>query len=272
MDKVNGNRLWQAAVEKEMGALIMHNCFDFKPPTFKPGSDYQYAPLNMIFEVKNDLRRKARLVVLGYKVDPRGLSTRATVVKGISVRLLSVIAHRDGLTELCGDIGNAFIQAKTKEKVYTRCGPEFGEREGAIALLARALYGLTSSAEQFRSLLADFLRGLGFVPTRYDRDVWMRLRECHDGYDYICTHVDDFKIVAKDPDCWMIKIKATFLVKSAGPPKYYLGNDFTHVPKYGFWTVGYTTYTLEAIQRIEEHNGTLQSITHPSRLITVTQS
>ena len=96
-------------------------------PNYKPTDDYQYAPLNLIFEVKPDLTRKARLVIMGNVVDPRGLATRATVVKGISVRLLSLIAHRDGLTELCGDIGKAFIQADTKEKIYTRCGPEFGK-------------------------------------------------------------------------------------------------------------------------------------------------
>jgi hypothetical protein len=28
---------------------------------------------------------------------------------------------------------------------------------------------------------------------QYDRDVWMQLHEMKDGYDYICTHVDDFK-------------------------------------------------------------------------------
>ena len=82
-------------------------------------------------------------------VDARGLSTRATVVKGISVRPLSVIAHCDGLTEVCGDIGNAFIQAKTKEKVYTQCGPAFGDKEHCIVLIIRALYGLTTSAKRF---------------------------------------------------------------------------------------------------------------------------
>ena len=41
----------------------------------------------------------------------------------------------------------------------------------------------------------------------------------------MCTHVDDFKIVAKDPWSWMKKIQAEFLVKSAEEPKCYLGND-----------------------------------------------
>lgn len=251
-DEENGNRNWQDAVQKEIAALIFHKCFEFKSPTFKPSADYQYARLNLVFEVKQDLRQKMRLVIMGNLVDPRGLSTRATVVKGISVRLLSVIAHRDGLTELCGDIGNAFIQATTNEKVYTRCGPAFGDKEGCIALIVQALYGLTTSAERFRSLLADFIRSMGFVPTRYDRDVWMRQRETNDGYDYICTHVDDFKIVAKDADRWMLKIKERFLVKSCGPPDYYLGNDYRYENTEKLWTVGSKTYSKEAIRKAEE--------------------
>ena len=81
LDKANGNRLWQDAVEKEMAALIHHKCFEFKPPNHKLPADYQFAPLKMIYEVKNDLRRKARLVIQGHRVDPCGLSTRVTVVK-----------------------------------------------------------------------------------------------------------------------------------------------------------------------------------------------
>ena len=69
---------------------------------------------------------KARLVCNGSQVDQKNLSTRATVVKSISVRLLDLIANALGLEVLCGDIGNAFIQATTNEKIYTKLGPEFG--------------------------------------------------------------------------------------------------------------------------------------------------
>ena len=132
------------------------------------------------------------------------------------------------LEVLCCDIGNAFIQAFTNEKIYTRVGSEFGDRAGCIALITRALYGLTTSAERFRTLFADFLRTLGFHPTRYDRDVWMRLRDSKDGYDYICTHVDDFKVVAHDANMWIDRIASAFLVKSHGPRDYYLGCDYKY--------------------------------------------
>ena len=154
------------------------------------------------------------------------MSVRSTVVKGISVRTLDLIAHRDNLTTLCGDIGNAFITADCLEKVYARAGPEFGDAEDSILLIKKALYGLRSSSKAFRSHFAEFLRSIGFQSTMFDRDVWMRLREDGDGYDYICTHVDDFKIVARDPNRWMTLIEGAFLIKSKGPPDYYLGNDY----------------------------------------------
>ena len=69
-------------------------------------------------------------------------------MKSISVRLLDLIADALGLQVLCGDIGNAFIQAMTKEKIYTRAGPEFGSRAFSMVIIARALYGLTTNAER----------------------------------------------------------------------------------------------------------------------------
>ena len=66
----------------------------------------------------------------------------------------------------------------------------------------------------------------------------MRLRDNHDGYDYICTHVDDFKIFAKDAEMWLNYIPVAFLVKEYGPRKYYLGNDYTFHEAQGLWTYG----------------------------------
>ncbi len=67
-----------------------------------------------MYDIK-DLTYKARLVCDGSRVDPHGLSTRTTVEKGISVRLLDLIADSQNLQVLCGDIGNVFIQDNTKE-------------------------------------------------------------------------------------------------------------------------------------------------------------
>ena len=71
-------------------------------------------------DIKPDMTYKARLVCDSSRVDPRGLSTRATVVKGVSVRLLGLIIKLQNLQVIRVDIGNSFIHANTKEKIYTR--------------------------------------------------------------------------------------------------------------------------------------------------------
>ena len=253
LDKEAGCTMWQDAVKKEISALIYHRCFEFKNPGYKPPSDYQFAHMRLVYDVKPDGRCKARLVIRGDRIDPRGLSTRATVVKTVSVRTLDIIADLYGLQILQGDIGNAFIQAKTKEKCWTRCGSEFGSKAGCVALLVKALYGLTTSAHQWRNMLADFLRSMGFKPTRFDRDVWMRVRESDDGYDYICTHVDDFKIVAKDAFRWLNLIKDQFLVKESGEPDYYLGFNYEKVGNR--YVINSSTYCRESIRKVEARLG-----------------
>mmetsp|Transcript_52228 Transcript_52228/g.78006 ORF Transcript_52228/g.78006 Transcript_52228/m.78006 type:complete len:1156 (-) Transcript_52228:781-4248(-) len=252
LDKENGNTLWMDAVEKEIATLQRMKCFDFREPGYKPSEEYQFCKLTMLFEGKHDGRRKARLVAGGHTVDPRGVSSRSTVVKGISVRLLDLIAHRDKLITVCGDVGNAFITADCMEKVYSRAGPEFGELQDAIVLINKALYGLRSSSRAFRLKFAEFLRSLGFVPTRYDRDVWMRLREAKDGYDYICTHVDDFKVCARNPKRWIDLIAGAFCLKSAESPKYYLGNDYEWSTSHKCYVLGCATYIKECIRRLED--------------------
>ena len=110
-----------------------------------------------------------------------------------------MIADLQPLEVLQSDIINDFIQAHTKEKIFTKCGPEFGDRAVVLAITERSIYVLKISAERFRTMLVNYLRTLDFKLSRFDRDIWMILRDDKTGYDYICTHVDDFTIAAKDP-------------------------------------------------------------------------
>lgn len=79
----------------------------------------------------------------------------------------------------------------------------------------------------------------------------MRLQETKDGYDYLCTHVDDFKVVAKNPQRWVDAIASKFTLKNSGPPDYYLGNDYQWSPSESAWVLGSQTYTKECVRRVE---------------------
>jgi hypothetical protein len=83
-------------------------------------------PCHMIFDVKMDFTRKARFVAGGHMTDPPSTITYSSVVARDSVRLAFLLAALNDLEILGGDIGNAYLQAETKEKVHTICGPEFG--------------------------------------------------------------------------------------------------------------------------------------------------
>lgn len=165
--------------------------------------------------------------------------------------MLDVIAHhQQGLGVLTGDEGNAFIQAFTKEKCYKR-------QHDCYHFLGAVCSYHSSAAERYCTLFTDFLHSLGLTPTGYDRAV--RLCKSVDGYDYICTHVDDFKIVAKYPETsWMEMIKATFQVKESGERDYYLGNNYIyHKEAHDLWTMGSTTFALESICHVESVHGVL---------------
>ena len=91
----------------------------------------------------------------------------------------------------------------------------------------------------------------------------MRLRDAKDGCDYIYTHIDNFKLVAKDADSWLQKISHTFLVKSHGPRSYYLVNNYTYREDLDVWTYGGREYTRDAIGRVERIYGCLTKVSTP---------
>ena len=208
--------------------------------------------MHCIFAVKHELPRKARLVAGGHLIDaPTDLQIYSSQVKPISIKLIGVIADKLGLKQLCGDVSNAYVNAKTSHKVYVKkAGPEFGSRAGQMIIIRKALYGLSASGADWHRHFSSTLRSIGFSPTRFDRDVWIKLADSGDLYEYICTYVDDFLIASKKPDVIMDLIKKEYHIKGEGPPEYYLGNDYkTHNSRYA---VGCKKYIKEAVSRVEQ--------------------
>jgi hypothetical protein len=163
-----------------------------------------------------------------------------------SIRLLNVIAKAQGLECLAGDVGNAYLNAYTKEKVYVRCGLEFGPTMmGRIAIVEKSLYGLKSSGNRWHSHFANTLYSMGFSPSRYDHDVWYKLRDDGTGYDYVSTYVDDFLITAKDPWSYMKHLQSIYTIKDPSHPEVYLGALYTGSPRED-WTISCKNYIKEA--------------------------
>jgi Reverse transcriptase (RNA-dependent DNA polymerase) len=80
---------------------------------------YKKIDCHMVFDVKVDLTRKARLVAGGHQTDVPKDSVYSSVVSRDSVRLALTLASLNGLSVLSADVQNAYLNAPTKERCYT---------------------------------------------------------------------------------------------------------------------------------------------------------
>ena len=154
LDEQNGNSKWYDATTLEMDQINEYKVFqDHGKAQYDPKSrkvsntpnGYQKIRVHLIFAVKHDGRHKARLVAGGHLTPDPIESIYSGVVSIRSLRLVIFLAKLNNLEVWGADIGNAYLEAKTKEKLYIVAGPEFQELEGYILVIYKALYGLKSS-------------------------------------------------------------------------------------------------------------------------------
>ena len=97
--------------------------------------------------------------------------TYSSVVSRDSVRLGLLLAALNDLDVLSCDIGNAYLNAPCREKVWCIAGAEFGSRKGDTIIIVRVLYGLKSSGAAWRAHLAESMSDIDYVPCEADPDV-----------------------------------------------------------------------------------------------------
>jgi hypothetical protein len=71
--------------------------------------------------------------------------------------MLTYIAEHNGSEVWVTNIGNAYLETFTKERVYIIAGPEFGPLEGHTLLINKAIYGLKSSGLRWSERFSDVL-------------------------------------------------------------------------------------------------------------------
>ena len=133
------------------------------------------------------------------------------------LRIFVFLAELNGLELWATDIGNAYLKAETKEKVYIIAGEEFGELERHTLVIHKSLYGLRSSGLRWREMLVNCLRGMGLCPCKVEPDIWMR--EKNSMYKCINVYVDDLAIAARNPKEIIDTLmkKHDFKLKGTGP-------------------------------------------------------
>ena len=230
LDKQNGNTKWKDSNHLELDQLDEYNVFRDLGKGVEPPPGYKKITLQCIYNVKHDLRHKERFIAGGHLTDPCKDSAYSGVILLRTLRLALLIGELNGLKVMVGDIGNAYLEAYTKEKVYIIAGPEFGDREGHTLIIDKALYGLRTSGARFHEKLADTLRDMGFTPCKSDADLWMR--DAGDVYEYVCVYVDDLMAIMKSPKEFFdtLTSKYKYKLKGVGDPSYHLGGDFYRDP------------------------------------------
>ena len=244
IDKETGTDFWWQAIQKEMKKVMVAFEYDDQLTPEQARSDhtkyvgFQEISCHMVFDVKMDLTRKARFVAGGHLTEPPASITYSSVVSRDSVRLAFLIAALNDLDVTACDVGNAYLNAPCREKIWFVAGPEFGSRQGTVIKVVRALYGLKSSGASWRSMFNSTILEMGFDPTVADPDVYRRANAKPDGfkyYEYILVYVDDVLILSHDPNVHLKQIQASYDLNpdSIGPPSRYLGADVRRVIRPG---------------------------------------
>ena len=146
-DSENKSSKWYNAIKLEMESMSeykgLKKCdkaiLDKHKKVKNPPKGYHRIKVHLVFAVKFDGRHKARLVADGH-LTPEPIENIYSGV--VSLRNLGLVIFLGKLNnlELWGaDIGNAYLEAFTDEKLYIVAGPEFQELEGYILIFLKAL-------------------------------------------------------------------------------------------------------------------------------------
>ena len=200
---------------------------------------YQEVTGHMVFDIKlgEGFRRKARYVGDGHKTETPSSVTYSSVVSRDSVRICFSTAALNNLDIEGADIENAYLTAPCREKVWMRGDKLFGELEGKVLIVKKALYGLRSSSAAFRSFLAETLDNMGFKSSEADPDVWLRPAIKPDGeeyYEYILCYVDDVLGISINAKELLQEVQKDFKFKKdeIKPPNFYLCGNVERIAKW----------------------------------------
>ena len=230
LDTQNGNTKWQDCTALEMQQLAEYQTFaslGLAHRTRIP-EGYKKIRVHLVYAVKHDGRHKARLVADGHLTAVPLESVYSGVVSLRGIRLMIFLAELNGIETWATDIGNAYLEAKTKERLVIVAGDEFGELKGHLLVIRKALYGLRTSGLRWHERFSQCLREQGFKPCRAEPDIWMRPADDGTCYEYIAVYVDDLAMALKDPKAFVkiLQDKYGFKLKGTGPIEYHLGMDF----------------------------------------------
>ena len=236
LDIQNGNNKWKDAIDLEIEQIKEYQVFkDFGKAVYDKNKitnapeGHQKIRVHFVFDVKHCGKFKARLVADGHLTKEPMETVYSGVVSIRNLRLAMFLAELNDLELWGADVGNAYLQALTREKLYIVGGPEFEALQGHVLVMYKALYGTRSGGACWHDKFFDILHDMGFKPSRADPDIWMKSSKDGSHYEYIAVYVDDLAICMKDPKAFCDTLKENYKLKlkGVGPINYHLGCGYT---------------------------------------------
>ena len=230
----HGFQHWQDAMDLELSQIheykvqVKHNSIMVKQShlmVFKRSEPTLYMQSNMMADPKQDL--------LQMDISPKNLLNPSTGVVSLrSLRMVVFLSQLNDLEIWGADVGNAYLEAYTDEKLCIIAGPEFKELQGHLLIMIKALYGIRSGGARWHDRLFDILQELKFNPSKAAPDAWMRPEPGGTCYEYIAVYVDDLANAAKDPQAFCNELKKNYnlKLKGVGPLEYHLGCTYKKDP------------------------------------------
>ena len=120
-------------VFKDTGKAQFHNGKVVTPDGF------QKIRVHFVYAVKHDGRFKARLVADGHLTKEPVESIYSGAVSLRSLRMVVFLSQLNDLEIWGADVGNAYLEAYTNEKLCIIAGPEFKELQGHLLIMIKAL-------------------------------------------------------------------------------------------------------------------------------------
>ena len=204
-DSENKNIKWYDAIKLEMESMLEYKVFkkwdkvilDKHKKVTNPPKGYHMIKVHLVFAVQFYGRHKARLVADGHLNHEPIENIYSDVVSVRNLRLVIFLGKLNHLELWGADIGNAYLEAFTDEKLYIVAGPEFQELEGYILIFLKALYGLKSSSKRWGEVIHGILRDMKFLSSKADPCIWLRKAPNLRCYEYIAVYVHDLCIAAE---------------------------------------------------------------------------
>ena len=246
-DKSNNNRNWFTAEQLELKQIDDYEVLEDLGVDGPVPEGFKKIHVHFVYAVKHDGRHKARLVAGGHLTDIPEYSVTSSVASLRGLRMVIFIAELNDLKLWTTDVGNAYLEAYTEEKLFIIGGPEFQSRNGHTMIIRKALYGLRSSGLMWWDRCSEILSKMGFSSSKAENDIWVKRVEDH--YDYIVRYVDDLGIASKEPEYLIKELESThkLKLKGTGPIEYHLGCDFFR-DKFGVLCMTPRTYIHKAIE------------------------